>query len=353
MKKLHVDSSDINLKAMKLNINNTKDSEIIARYLSSEMSNDELSQFEVQIESFPENKNLILEMKKHWSQMGQYKSKDDVDTDKGWQTLFNKLSDEQLIPEKMVIEHRLTPVWVKWAASIAVLMTIASLSFYLLLSKEPNLISLNTGNDSKTLIQTLNDGSVVYLANNSSFSYPEQFSSNERKVNLKGEAFFDIAPNLQKPFRIETDKVVVEVLGTAFNVKSENGEFFELAVERGSVRVTLKSDPAQTQIVLPGEKISTSKNQLVKVRNESLNYFAWKAKRMQFKDELLINVISVINKNYKSNIILSDKKLGEEKLTTTFENTSISKMTELICLSLNLRKEEQPDSTIIIKPIEK
>lgn len=339
---------------MKLNINNTKDSEIIARYLAGEMSNDELSQFEKGIESFPENKNLIFEMKQHWNKMGNYKAKREVDVNKGWESLHNRLDAEALIPDNKIVERSMIPVWTKWAASIIVILTIASISVFTAYKSNPNLISLNTGNELNTLIQTLKDGSVVYLANNSQFSYPEKFSSTERKVSLSGEAYFDIAPNPKKPFRIETDRVIVEVLGTAFNVKTENGEdAFELVVERGKVRVTLKSDPSQTLIVLPGERISTNNHQLVKSKNSDVNYFAWKTKRMQFKDEKLIDVISVINKNYNSNIKLSDPQLAERRLTTTFDNSSISTMTELICASLNLSKEEQSDSTIIIKPIEK
>jgi transmembrane sensor len=343
---------------MKLNINNTKDFEIIARYLVGEMGNEEVSQFERQLETFPENKKLIEEMKKQWEQIGSYQEKKEIDTNKGWDTLFNRLSSDQLIPEKRavehttVIEHRLTPVWVKWAASIIVIMTIASLSFYSIFNHNTKLISLNTGSDSNTLIQTLNDGSVVYLANNTTFSYPEQFTNNERKVNLNGEAFFDITPNPNKPFRIETDQVIVEVLGTAFNVKSENGDLFELVVERGKVKVTLKSDPSQTQIVLPGEKITTSNNHLVKNININSAYFAWKTNRMQFKDESLSNILRVINKNYKANIQLQGQQLGDRRLTVTFYNNSLKTITELICLSLNLSKEQQ-DSTIIIKPIEK
>lgn len=340
-------------KAMKLNINNTKDSEIIARYLSGEMSNDELTRFEKDIESFPENKNLITEMKQHWNKMGQYKEKREVDANKGWQTLFDRLDTEDLIPETKVVEHKLIPVWAKYAASIIVLLTVASLSVYTVFRNDTSLISLNTGIEPNTLIQTLNDGSVIYLANNTQFSYPQEFGSKERKVNLNGEAYFDIAPNPKKPFRIETDKVIVEVLGTAFNVKSDNNEPFELVVDHGKVRVTLKSDPSQTIIVLPGERISASNSHLVKSKNTDANYFAWKTKQMQFKDESLSNIINVINKNYKSNIKLYDNQLAERKLTVTFYNNSISKVTELICLSLNLKKEVQSDSTIIIKPIEK
>jgi ferric-dicitrate binding protein FerR (iron transport regulator) len=132
-----------------------------------------------------------------------------------------------------------------------------------------------------------------------------------------------------------------------------NSNQFELVVERGKVRVTLRNDPSQTQIVLPGEKISTSNNHLVKVINNNTAYFSWKTQRMQFKDESLSNIINVINKNYKTSIQLQNQLLGERKLTVTFYNNSLKTITELICLSLNLEVEETPDSTIIIKPIEK
>lgn len=339
---------------MKLNIHNTKDFETIAKYLAGEMSNEEFVQFEKQIESFPENKNVIEEMKKHWERIGNYQEKKQVDANKAWNKLYNRLDNEQLIPEeKVIMQPSLIPVWVKWAASIIVIMTIASLSFYSVIHSNKNLISLRTGDDSNTLVQTLKDGSVIYLANNTTFSYPNQFNKKERKVSLKGEAFFDIYPNPKQPFLIETDQVVIEVLGTAFNVKTENDSQFELIVERGKVKVTLKSDPSKYQVVLPGEKITTNGDQLLKSKTDNSAYSLWKTKRMQFKDETLNNIISVINKNYNSNIQLESQKLKDLKLTVTFYNNSLKEITHLICLSLNLSAETKSDSTIVIKPIEK
>lgn len=339
---------------MKLDTNNTKDFEIIARYLTGEMSNDEVSQFEKQLEIFPENKILVNEMKKQWVNIGNYQSKKDVDVDKGWNALYGRLNSEQLIPNNKVVEHRIAPVWVKWAATIIVLFTITGITLYSFHKNTPNLLSLQTGNESNTLIQTLTDGSVVYLANNTTLSYPEQFASDERKVNLNGEAFFDITPNPKKPFRIETEKVIIEVLGTAFNVKSENGDLFELAVERGKVRVTLKDNPSQTQIVLPGEKISTSNHNLIKSKNEDKKYFSWKTNRMRFKDETLSNIVKVINKNYRTNVVLQTQQLEDLRMTISFDNyDSPIKITSYICFTFGLKQEVKTDSTIIIKPVEK
>ena len=57
------------------------------------------------------------------------------------------------------------------------------------------------------LVTTLEDGSVVYLAQESTLQYPEHFTTDKREVNLQGEAFFDVAKNHEQTFLIETGKV--------------------------------------------------------------------------------------------------------------------------------------------------
>lgn len=89
-----------------------------------------------------------------------------------------------------------------------------------------------------TLVTTLEDGSVVYLAGNTSLKFPEHFSSDRREVSLQGNALFEVAGNRKRPFVIETEDTRIEVLGTAFNVKSNDSSPFELSVQRGEVKVT-------------------------------------------------------------------------------------------------------------------
>ena len=72
------------------------------------------------------------------------------------------------------------------------------------------------------MVTTLEDGSVVYLAGNTSLKFPEHFSSDRREVSLQGNALFDVAGNHKRPFIIETEDTRIEVLGTAFNVKSND-----------------------------------------------------------------------------------------------------------------------------------
>jgi ferric-dicitrate binding protein FerR (iron transport regulator) len=209
------------------------------------------------------------------------------------------------------------------------------------------MVQLNTSNESNTLIKTLEDGSVIYIARNSLFSFPREFSQDKRNVELKGEAFFDIASNPAKPFIIETEAEIIEVLGTAFNVRTENGKNFELTVDRGRVKVTMKNQPSVSELVTAGQKVTTLNNRLVKSKFSSMDVAAWYTHRMHFKDEPLLNILSVLNRNFNTTFVASNPQIGNRRLTVTFEDESAETMTELICLSLNLKSQVKNDSIVL------
>src|SRR5690606_14900005 len=69
---------------------------------------------------------------------------------------------------------------------------------------------------------TLSDGTKVWVNAMSELKFPTQFGDMERKVFLAGEAYFEVAHDAQRPFKVEVNGTVVEVLGTHFNVNSYN-----------------------------------------------------------------------------------------------------------------------------------
>ena len=334
---------------MKTNDNNQLDSETLAKYLSGEMSGVELRDFENEIAVSEENKTSIEKMKKQWSAMKGYTEQDSPDAGKAWRKLHARLENEKLIPSVVsATKSRLVPMFLKVAAVILILLGIGSV-IYLQLSRRPSveMVQVNTGNEANTLIKTLGDGSVIYIAQNSLFSFPKEFESDSRSVALKGEAFFDIASNPEKPFIIETDEAMIEVLGTAFNVKTQNGNGFELIVDRGKVKVTLKNDPSHSELVVAGEKISAVKNNLVKTKHTANHPNMWYKQNMHFKDESLQNIISVLNRNFNTTFAVAEKETGNRKLTVTFNNETAETMTELICVTLNLKSQNINGSVVL------
>jgi len=334
---------------MKTDEMNQQQAETLAKYLSGEMSEVESHAFEAEMAVSEEYKTNIKTMKKQWSAMKEYTEPKIPDTGKAWSKLHARLDAEKLIPSGIATaKNRLVPKLLRAAAVVLVLLGVSAV-IYTSLNRKPKfeMVQLTTGNDANTLIKTLNDGSVIYIAQNSLFSFPEQFENKSRNVSLKGEAFFDIASNPDKPFIIETDEALIEVLGTAFNVKTQNGKGFELSVDRGKVKVTLKKDPSHTELVSAGEKITAVKNNLVKTKHVINQANAWYKQRMHFKDESLQNIISVLNRNFNTTFVVAGNEIGNRKLTVTFNKETEGTMTELICVTLNLKSQNINGSVVL------
>ncbi|MGV3766839.1 MAG: FecR family protein [Chitinophagaceae bacterium] len=108
----------------------------------------------------------------------------------------------------------------------------------------------------------LNDGTNVWLNSASSIRYPTVFAGDERLVEVKGEAYFEVVSNAEKPFRLKVmDKAEVEVLGTHFSLTAyENEEVITTTLLEGAVQVRLgpkymSTVPAKSMVSLkPGQQ---------------------------------------------------------------------------------------------------
>ncbi|MEI6059261.1 MAG: FecR domain-containing protein [Bacteroidota bacterium] len=339
---------------MKIDENNPLHAEVLAKYLAGEMSEEESQAFGEEYAVSGENKERIEVMKRQWSSLEGYQGPKVPDTFKAWGKLHARLDEEKLIPAGATEPHiRFMPKLLRAAAILVLFLGVGAVIY---LSNKPKgnvqMVRVNTGDETNTLIKTLADGSVIYIAQNSLFSFPDEFEATSRNVELKGEAFFDIAPNPAKPFIIETEEAFIQVVGTAFNVKTQNGKDFELVVDRGKVKVTLKKDPSHTEVVVAGEKIVRVKDLLVKSRQLDLQCSSWYKQRMHFKDESLRNIITVLNRNFDTKFVVAEKETGNRKLTVTFQNETAGTMTELICLTLNLKSQNINGSIVLSENME-
>ena len=326
---------------MKTEKNSRPEAGILAKYLSGEMTGEEAAAFEEEIAVSDVDNTNIEKLKKQWSAMNESRAAKSPHTRAAWDKLHDRLREENLIPAQPAASSAgfVYPV-LKIAAALLFLLGIAAVVYFSVNRKQAvEMVQLNTGAGDNTLVKTLADGSVIYIAQNSLFSFPEAFKPGSRNVELKGEAFFDIASNPSKPFIIETDRALIEVLGTAFNVKTQTGNGFELMVNRGKVKVTLKTDRLKSELVVAGEKISTVQNILVKSKFPANETPAWYKQRMHFKDEPLRQIINVLNRNFNTNFVLADSETGKHKMTVTFDNETAATMNELICVTLNLKSQ--------------
>jgi len=197
------------------------------------------------------------------------------------------------------------------------------------------------------LVDTLSDGSVITLNKKSTITYPSKFKGNTRSIALKGEAFFNVAPDKKKPFIISVNDVQVTVVGTSFNIKSENGNT-EVIVESGIVHVT---QSGKTVELLAGEKIVMSSKDSIATK-EAVNdklYNYYRTKEFVCDDTPLWKLVQVVNEAYDAKIIIGRKELNDKRLTTTFNNESLEQVLEVIRLTFDITITKKEDGQIILE----
>lgn len=277
--------------------------------------------------------------------------KNTTSTDKAWRLLHERLTVDGLLPDSETNKRRfLRSETFKWVASIALLVigvVAASIMFNQNL-KAKELLSLYNENNEATLVTTLEDGSIVYLADQTVLQYPQHFDSEKREVFLQGNAFFDVKGNRKRPFVIETALIKVEVLGTAFNVKGKDSDNFSLSVDRGEVKVTLKKT-GQSIFVKAGETGLLRADLLQTVITKDTDQFYNYTRQIQFKDERLADVVRVINRNTSKIQLEIAPSLEDRLLTVTFSNDSVDSMAQLICMALKLKCVQQEDKIRILE----
>lgn len=274
-------------------------------------------------------------------------------TDRGWNSLYQRLQQDGLLPsedEKRVSTHTLHVK--RWVASIAILIAcVASLYLWLNVGvTEPEKKTVANGAGEPTLVTILEDGSAVYLSEETTIEYPLQFAGDKREISLRGDAFFEITGNRERPFIIHTALTVVEVLGTSFNVVSKGNDAFSLSVKSGMVKVTAK--PGKESIeVRAGETalLDLPSGKLERFPSANEAAFAGYLRHVHFKDQRIGHIVRVMNERTGSIKLRVAPEVEGLPLTVTFSGESPQEIARLIGLALNLVCEEHADHIYITR----
>lgn len=144
----------------------------------------------------------------------------------------------------------------------------------------------------------LPDGTEVFLNSESSLKYPTNFANNKREVTLTGEAFFGVQKNPQKPFVVLcSERQMIMVLGTHFNVSGYPDEAIKTTLEEGKVKVS-KLNSTQNATLKPGDQ-SIVTSQGIEVRQVNLaTELAWKRDMFIFRSTSMKEVMKQFSRWY-------------------------------------------------------
>jgi ferric-dicitrate binding protein FerR (iron transport regulator) len=99
---------------------------------------------------------------------------------------------------------------------------------------------------------TLSDGTVVWLNSGSRLSFASNFNDSIREIHMDGQAYFEVFKDAKKPFRVYCRDIVVEALGTSFDINGYSDMPMQVSLITGSVRVS-DSEKRQEMVLKPGE----------------------------------------------------------------------------------------------------
>lgn len=311
---------------MKANKEMTLNKEIIEKYLSDTCSEAERMLVEAWYRSFENNPDGIshLSLKEQEALKAQVR--------------------KNMIPVVKPTNSYTPPRWIWYVASVAAMLIIVwGLSFYINTDSTKNLtfgsnIPLSDwakyeNSSAKVLKVTLPDGSLVWLQPKTLLSY-NQSDRVFRQVNLKGEAFFDVKRDEQRPFLIYSGKMTTKVLGTSFNIKAYPAtEKFEVSVVTGKVAV--QNEGEKEVYILPKQQV------ILEVKSDNLQVkevpkdqtFYWELASLSFDNTPLPEVVRQIESTYHVHIVLAPS-LQKCRLSGNFTNEHLATVLEVVSRSI-------------------
>ena len=159
---------------------------------------------------------------------------------------------------------------------------------------------------------TLSDGTRVWLNAETELRYPVQFNGKERVVYLKGEAYFEVSKNKEKPFLVQVDDMSVKVYGTEFNVNTYNN--IETVLVTGSVSM---NQGGKEVLLKPNQKgvFDQVSGKITVADVDVLAYVSWKNGDFIFRNESLNSIMDKLSRWYGLEVLYQDARLQNVRLS--------------------------------------
>lgn len=189
----------------------------------------------------------------------------------------------------------------------------------------------------------LPDSTEVFLNSASSIRFPVDFKGNERKVEISGEVYFEVSKNLLKPFRVTINDMMIEVLGTHFNVNAYSEEaVIRTTLLEGSVVVSNRKAGIHLQ---PGQQsVADQQGNLLLKENIDLDEaIAWKNGKFEFHNAEIETIMSQISRWYNVEVAYEGQRTRETFSGIVSRRGNVSqvlKIMEMAGIRFKIEKEK-------------
>ncbi|BAV09805.1 FecR family protein [Filimonas lacunae] len=316
---------------------------LLVKYMLGETTANEKQEVTAWLAQDSANQQYYEQLQTIWQKSKQLEPHTTVNENDAWQRFQQRAGNGN--PSISTPAARVLPLRRIAAAAAVVLLAAGGWWLYQSGVSGRNTVTLTA--TSEVVTDTLPDGSVVTLNKNAQLNYRKNLAStdNNRKVNLEGEAFFNIAPDKNKPFVITAGDVTVKVLGTSFNIK-RTATSTEIIVASGAIEVVHHNQAMRLQ---QQEKIvvTTNDNQLQKQQNNSELYSYYHTRQFVCKNTPLYQLVNVLNEAYDAHIVIANKAIQSLPLTTTFQQQPVDSIITVITQTLGIEAKRQNHQIIL------
>ena len=321
--------------------------ELIIRFLQQDINEEELHYLESWLEEDAEHKSYFFGLKSiSDSSRRSFFSKEEVN-EASWQRMLARIEKDNIEISSYDKSHTYN-LWlslIKYVAIVAIAVGVGwgikefQGNTYLSNSKEKevvyNEIHVQKGGHANTLV--LSDGTKVILNAATTFKYPTSFGEKNRMVYLEGEAYFEVAKCVDRPFIVNANGMRIRVLGTSFNVRAYEGEERQTTLVEGCVEVAYGEQRVK---INPGQQVALNNGHL-EVRQVDIHiYSGWKSGRFVFEDHPLAEVLRELERWYDVQIVVEDERVEQLKFTSDFPRyEDIDKVLDIIELATCVKFE--------------
>ncbi len=310
--------------------------ELLPSYLSGDMPDKERAMIEDWRQESPENESIYQESCRAWEVIPLLKEMEKFNSFEALTKVNKRLIKAENSNWRTIIQHiaaiLLLPVLV-----YSGYQTIRNFS---LKNQQKESVVMQTVSSRPGMVSefSLPDGTKVWLNSGSELQFPMPFQSGLREVNLKGEAFFEVAKKIKQPFRVNTRELNIDVSGTSFNVISYEGEVkSEVILIEGQVTLSAEVEKITKEFgeLEPGQHaIYTAESQTISINKvDPEKYIAWLDGNLVFQDDPMQDVVKRLGRWFNVEIVIEDPAINEYIYKATFRNENLKQVLDLLKLS--------------------
>lgn len=320
----------------KVKVSNSEVEELMPGYLSGDLSDREKTMIDEWRKESPDNESIYQESSKAWKAISLLNEMEKFDSFEALKKVNNRLNKTSYIRWVRLIQR----VAAFLLLPLLIYSTYQTMQNFNLKKHQVNNAVMQTISSRVGMVSefTLSDGTKVWLNSGSELQFPVLFLGDLREVKLKGEAFFEVTKNEKQPFRVNSKGLIIDVLGTSFNVTSyEDEKIDEVMLVKGKIKLSSEVDHVKKELgtMHPGQKAAYMK-EFQTVSTEEVNpgkYIAWRDGNLIFQDDSMDDVVKRLSRWFNVEIIIEDPEINEYIYKATFRNENLKQVLNLLKLS--------------------